>query len=494
MRLPDARSTEPLEAAPRPRDGSERRAMIVYGAAFAIAAALFSLVPGIDLWASGLFYHPGPGFFLGDWWPIRAIYTAVPHVTEAMVVGVPALFFLGLLRRRPIWRIDGRAAVFLLLALALGPGLLVNTVLKDHWGRARPSQVTTFAGTQHFTPALLPSDQCARNCSFPAGHPAIGFSLVSFAFLVRVPQRRRLAVSAAVMAGAVIGAARMAQGGHFLSDVVFAGLLVIATSWLLYEALLARDGLGRLARLIGATRPPRWLAFAALAVGAAALLSMAFLDRPVARLFHGADPAVVAVFQFITQFGLGKGYLILSAALFAGFLAAAAATRDPARARRLALNACRALYVFLVVAVSGIVADILKVIFGRARPKLLFADDVYGFTWGAMQADQWSLPSGHATTIAALATAFSLLWPRGIPAYWLAAALVMASRIVIGAHYLSDVLLGAALGALVAWVIWHGLPRLWPLPNAGTGQVSDIPENREASRPDTRGPSRGRAE
>jgi membrane-associated phospholipid phosphatase len=147
-----------------------------------------------------------------------------------------------------------------------------------------------------------------------------------------------------------------------------------------------------------------------------------------------------------------------------------------------------------VVAVSGIVADILKVIFGRARPKLLFADDVYGFTWGAMQADQWSLPSGHATTIAALATAFSLLWPRGIPAYWLAAALVMASRIVIGAHYLSDVLLGAALGALVAWVIWHGLPRLWPLPNAGTGQVSDIPENREASRPDTRGPSRGRAE
>jgi lipid A 4'-phosphatase len=218
MRLPDARSTEPLEAAPRPRDGSERRAMIVYGAAFAIAAALFSLFPGIDLWASGLFYHPGPGFFLGDWWPIRAIYTAVPHVTEAMVVGVPALFFLGLLRRRPIWRIDGRAAVFLLLALALGPGLLVNTVLKDHWGRARPSQVTTFAGTQHFTPALLPSDQCARNCSFPAGHPAIGFSLVSFAFLVRVPQRRRLAVSAAVMAGAVIGAARMAQGGHFLSD------------------------------------------------------------------------------------------------------------------------------------------------------------------------------------------------------------------------------------------------------------------------------------
>jgi hypothetical protein len=52
MRLPDARSTEPLEAALRPREGSERRAMIVYAAAIAIAAALFSLFPGIDLFTS----------------------------------------------------------------------------------------------------------------------------------------------------------------------------------------------------------------------------------------------------------------------------------------------------------------------------------------------------------------------------------------------------------------------------------------------------------
>ena len=487
MPLPDARPIEPLEAVPRSRRRGERRAILVYGAALVTASAVFSLFPGIDLWASGLFYRAGGGFFLGGSWPIRAVYAAVPHVTEAVVVGVPTLFLLSLLLRRPLWRIDARVALFLLLALALGPGLLVNTVLKDHWGRARPSQVTEFGGTQHFTPALLPSDQCARNCSFPGGHPAIGFSLVSFAFLVRAPRRRHLAVSAAVAAGAVIGLARMAQGGHFLSDVVFAGFLVIATSWLLYQALLVQDVSGRLARVTGLSRPPRWLAVAALAVGAAALLSMRLLDRPIARLFHDGDPTVVAVFQFITQFGLGKGYLIVSAVLFAGLRAGAAWVRDPALARRLALNAYRTLFVFLVVAVSGIVADILKIVFGRARPKLLFPDDVYGFTWGAMQADHWSLPSGHATTVAALATAFSLLWPRGIPAYWLAALLVMASRIVLDQHYLSDVMIGAALGALVAWVIWRSFPRLSSL-------LSDIPENHAANRPGTRGPSRGRAE
>jgi lipid A 4'-phosphatase len=493
MPSPEPGAIAPGAAQRQPLAGGERWAIIAYAALFAVAAALFSIAPGIDLWAGGLFYRAGGGFFLGDWGPIRAIYALVPHLTEAMIIGVPALFLLGLLRHRTIWRIDARAAVFLLLALALGPGLLVNTLLKDHWGRARPSQVTEFGGTQHFTPALLPADQCARNCSFPAGHPAIGFSLVSFAFLLHAPRRRRLAIGSAVAAGAVIGAARMAQGGHFLSDVVFAGLLVVATSWLLHEALLVRDGLGRLARLIGATQPPRWLTFVALAVGASALLSMALLDRPMARLFHGADPTLVAVFAFITQFGLGRGYLIVSALLWAGFLIAAVLLRASAWRERLSLNAARALFIFLAVAVSGILADILKIIFGRARPKLLFAGDVYSFTWGAMEADRWSFPSGHATTAAALATAFSLLWPRGIPVYWLAAFLVMASRIVIGAHYLSDVVAGAALGALSAAVIWRFFPRLQPEPTATT-ELGGIPENRAARTPDSRAPVRGQAE
>jgi lipid A 4'-phosphatase len=488
MPSPDPRRQRP-SAALRPSP-----AVALYIVAFVATALLFSLFPGIDVWASGLFYRAGAGFFLGGWWPVRAIYAVVPHITEAVVVGVPALFLLGLLLRQPRWRIDGRAAVFLLLALALGPGLLVNTALKDHWGRARPSQVTEFGGTKQFTPVLLPSDQCERNCSFPAGHPAIGFSLVSFAFLLHARRPRRLAVAAAIAAGAVIGVARMAQGGHFLSDVVFAGFLVFATSWLLYQAILAQDGLGRLARVAGMTRPPRWLAAAALGWGAAVLFSLAFLDRPIARTFHDADPTVVAIFQFITQFGLGKGYLIASALAFFGLGAAAAGVQDPALSRRLALNAYRALFVFLVVAVSGLLADLLKVVFGRARPKLLFAGDVYGFSWGATQADHWSLPSGHATTAAALATAFSLLWPRGITAYWLAALLVMASRIVIDAHYLSDVIAGAALGAIVAWTIWRSFPRLSSPPRPVARTLSDIPENRAANRASNGASSSGRSE
>jgi undecaprenyl-diphosphatase len=114
----------------------------------------------------------------------------------------------------------------------------------------------------------------------------------------------------------------------------------------------------------------------------------------------------------------------------------------------------------VAVASAGLLADLLKIIFGRARPKLLFLDGSYGFTWGATQPDHWSFPSGHATTIAALATALYLLWPRGLPLYLVAAALVVASRFIIGAHYFSDALAGAALGCFVSWVIWQWFGRV----------------------------------
>ena len=453
-----------------------RRGVAVYAAAFALAAAIFLLFPGIDLWASGLFYRPESRFFLGDWAPVRAVYRGVPRLVELIVIAVPALCLIALWRRRAAGGLEIRAAAFLLLSLALGPGLLVNAVLKDHWGRARPAQVTEFAGTQHFTPALIPADQCARNCSFPAGHPAIGFYLVSFAFLVRDPRRRRMVEGAAIAVGALIGLARIAQGGHFLSDVVFSGLLVYGTSWLLYRAIIVHDALRPL------LQRPRLLA-ALLATVLAVALSMALVDRPVARFFHDSDQNVHAVFAVITKFGLSDAYLIVSSLLFVGLRVAAARIRDTVLAPRLLLNAYRALFIFVVVAASGIAADIIKVICGRARPKLLFGENVYGFTWGATQADYWSFPSGHATTAAALAAALFLLWPRGLPLYVVAALLVMASRIILDAHYTSDVIVGAVIGMATAWAAWLVFAQTGLRLHAGAPGPAETPAQRYPLKP-----------
>jgi lipid A 4'-phosphatase len=448
-----------------------RRAAAIYLLILVAAAAIFLLFPGLDLWASGLFYRPSERFFLADDWPFRLVYRAVPYLVDIVVVGVPAVFLLSLWRGRPVCGIDRRAATFLLLALALGPGLLVNTVLKDHWGRARPSQTVAFGGTQQFTPAPLPARQCAHNCSFPAGHPAIGFYLVSFAFLLRDRRRRRQAEAAAIAAGVLIGIVRMAQGGHFLSDVVFSGLLVYATSWLLYHLVVVQDVLRGLAAPI---RAPPWFAAGALAGGALLLASMVFIDRPIARLFHDGNATVHATFAFITQFGLGDGYLVASAAAYLTLRLSAWRWRDRPWAERLMLNANRALFIFCAVAASGLLVDLLKVVFGRARPKLLFVDGTYGFFWGAWQADYWSFPSGHATTIAALAAAFFLLWPRFLPAYLAAALLVTASRIIIDAHYVSDALAGALLGVVVTWLLHAAFVRA-AVPLAPKAPTAELP-------------------
>ncbi|MGH6967617.1 MAG: phosphatase PAP2 family protein [Stellaceae bacterium] len=409
------------------------RGVAIFIALFAATMGILILFPGIDLAASGAFHAPRTGFshsvILG------AIHADLRYFVVAVVViaGAAALFWP---RRR-------RAAIFLLLALALGPGLVVNTVFKDHWGRARPTQIVAFGGSQRFTPAFVPADQCTTNCSFPAGDPAVGFFLVSAALLVPGLASRRWAIGGAVAVGAALGLIRLAQGGHFLSDVVASGFLVTGLSWLLYHAIVVNDGIGALTQAL--QHPSRALKrFAGLTVAAALLAgaSYAWLDRPIAGWFHGSGVTFRATMDFVTAFGLGGPYLIVTVvAMIAWRIAGCTAA------------ARRAAYVFLAVAASGLFADIIKPVAGRARPTLLFSDHLYGFTGSGAHADHWSFPSGHSVTAGALAFALSLLYPRLKPA-WIAAALLIAfSRLALDRHYLSDVIAGLYIGVVVAWAI-----------------------------------------
>lgn len=435
------------------------RRVALFLAAFLVVTGVFLLFPGIDLWASGLFYRPGEGFFLAGWLPFRLVHDRLPYAI--VVLGVMLLFAGAVLRRRPILGIDLRTAAFLLISLAVGPGLVVNTVLKDHWGRARPAQIAEFGGDKGFTPVFVPSDQCQRNCSFPAGDPAVAFYFVSFAFLIADRRRRRAAEAAAIGCGAAVGFVRVAQGGHFLSDVVLSGFFVYAASWLLFLSIVRHEGLATLYRHVRSPPvPARRLGLLGAATAVAVVLAVEFIDRPLALFFHASSPMLRSAFAVITNFGEGAGYLGLCAVLFIAFRIAAARAGSPAAARRFAGHAWRAGFVFAAVAVSGLAADLLKPIFGRMRPKLLFEAQLYGFTWEGAHADHWSFPSGHAVTITALATALYLLWPRGLPAYAAAALLVAASRVIIGAHYLGDVLGGAYLALVVTFGLWAVMERV----------------------------------
>ncbi|HEB49675.1 MAG TPA: phosphatase PAP2 family protein [Desulfobulbus sp.] len=137
------------------------------------------------------------------------------------------------------WRRVRRDALFIILLLALGPGLLVNVALKDHVGRARPREVVQFGGSHRFTEIWQPGST-GRNSSFPSGHASVAFFLIAPWFVLR---RRHRTLALAFLAGGTlyglaVGWARILQGGHFLSDVLWAGGLVYLTGAVL--ALLMR--------------------------------------------------------------------------------------------------------------------------------------------------------------------------------------------------------------------------------------------------------------
>jgi lipid A 4'-phosphatase len=420
-----------------------------FAGSFLLLCGGLILLPGVDLWASGLFYRPGDGFFLGDWAPFRLIHDHLALAVWAYAIAVIAVGAASLALRRAVFGLTPRAAIFLLLSLALGPGLTVNTIFKDHWGRARPAQITQFGSTQKFTPAFVPSDQCRRNCSFPAGDPAMGFYLVSAALLAGSAAARRNGVIGAVALGAALGIVRLAQGGHFLSDVVASGFLVAAIAWGLYWLILRSDALERWWQAL-CHPSPGLKRFAWLSTGCAIAFVIAYrwIDIPLAQALQNIDPVTHAIFGFITRLGEGGVYLVpLGLLLFLAWL------------KHARLWVLRAAFVFVALAVPGIVADIMKPVFGRARPVLLFRENLFGFTWGNPHANAWSFPSGHSVTVAALAVALYAIYPPAWPAYALLAFAVMASRIILDQHYLSDVIAGFYLGFAFAVAFYTAAKR-----------------------------------
>jgi lipid A 4'-phosphatase len=129
--------------------------------------------------------------------------------------------------------------IFFAICLAVGPGFVANLALKDHWGRARPKHVLEFGGDKNFTAPLVPTNQCARNCSFISGEAASAF-VPFYAAAFVVPQWSASLVVAGTLCGLAAGLVRMAQGGHFLSDVIFAGVFMALTVSLAHKLMLTR--------------------------------------------------------------------------------------------------------------------------------------------------------------------------------------------------------------------------------------------------------------
>jgi lipid A 4'-phosphatase len=196
-------------------------------------ATFFVTLPAADLWFSGLFYDGGRGFYLNGTLWVQFLYRLVPVLTVTISLVLLGLLAWTLIRKQTVGPFNTRVVLYLLAALALGPGLVVHGVFKEHWGRARPRDIIEFGGDKRFTPAFVISDQCEHNCSFVAGHPSVPFYLIAFALVAR--RRRYALLASAIGLGAVVGLGRVVQGAHFLSDVTFSGIFVFLVAYLLFH-------------------------------------------------------------------------------------------------------------------------------------------------------------------------------------------------------------------------------------------------------------------
>lgn len=185
---------------------------------------LLCTVTDVDVWLSARFYDPKRGWYLRQAVPWRWLYDYGRYPAIVLAVG-SFLILLGSVWKTSLARYRRGCAVAV-LAVALGPGLVVNGILKPYWGRPRPRHIESFGGTQAFRRWWQPGGAGAgAGRSFPSGHAAMGFVLVAGIALV-APSRSCVRWGVWIVAllyGSLMGWGRIVQGGHFLSDVVWAG-------------------------------------------------------------------------------------------------------------------------------------------------------------------------------------------------------------------------------------------------------------------------------
>lgn len=191
---------------------------------------------GLDLRFQSAF-HAGGGNWIGNHIQLFDFiykYGTLPALIVSitgLVVFVAGFFSHNLAQ----WR---RSGLFLALVMLLGPGLLVNAVFKEYWGRPRPNQLALYDGNFAYE-APLTIDPVSTGEAFPSGHASMGFYFFALYFIFRGRKKNLTAwtFSLTLLYGFGMGLVRMAQGGHFLSDVLWSGGMVWFSCALLYYLL-----------------------------------------------------------------------------------------------------------------------------------------------------------------------------------------------------------------------------------------------------------------
>jgi lipid A 4'-phosphatase len=214
-----------------------RISFIILASLGVLTGAIFAIDPSLDLQVASFFRD------LMAQPEVRQFYRVVETVRQIgplviIAAIVPAVVTLAMKMFWPLRAtlISTRTALFLIVSLALGPGLLVNAILKENWARPRPGMVTQFGGDYTFMPWWDPRGTCDSNCSFVSGETSSAVWMTAPALLAPPPWRV-VALGVAGLYGITVAAIRMLAGGHFLSDVIFAAIFTGLVIWTVHGVL-----------------------------------------------------------------------------------------------------------------------------------------------------------------------------------------------------------------------------------------------------------------
>jgi membrane-associated phospholipid phosphatase len=200
-----------------------------------LLSLVFLVFPGLDVWFSSLFYdgHGFPMAGLPLFVSLRDLGNDITLLVSLVLIAV-LILKLALPEQRSF--IPPRDTLFIAGTLIVGPGIIVNLIFKNHWGRPRPTAVSLFGGDHPFVGAWHLSDACASNCSFVSGEASSAIWLITLAVLLPLAWRRsalRILVALAIL----LSLNRIAMGGHFLSDVLLAWAMTLAVIAIAYRFL-----------------------------------------------------------------------------------------------------------------------------------------------------------------------------------------------------------------------------------------------------------------
>jgi len=183
----------------------------------------------------------------------------------------------------------------------------------------------------------------------------------------------------------------------------------------------------------------------ALALAVAGIVCL-FIDRRAAHFFRErlAQPG----FRFalkITDWAKGGPWIAIAALLYLAAQALLAFDIETPLIRSVSDYSLALLASFIA---GSIVLHLIKIFLGRRRPRDDFEHGLYGFRYFTWELQYDSFPSGHAMTIFSVAMILSAIMPS-FTALWLALALVLGlTRALLTAHFLADVMIGAAIGII----------------------------------------------